>query len=185
MNVIGLSGRAQAGKDTVGMHLVKTRGFERVSFADPLRSMAIDINPMVGWDERKQAPEYLQEVVGKVGWATAKELWPEVRRFLQRLGTNGVRDHLGSHVWVNLADENIHELADHGVPGVVLTDVRFPNEVELIRRWSGTWAVIDRPGDNPAGTHASETSLDYAKADLTITNHGSIEQLFAEVDAKL
>lgn len=169
--VIGLSGRAGAGKDTLAQILYLQHGYVRHAFADPLRDMALAIDPTV------IAPEYgaerLSDVVRWDGWDEAKQI-PDVRRFLQRLGTEGVRDHLGADTWVRLTEQRI---AASDAPAIVLTDVRYPNEVALVRRLGCLWVWIERPGANAAAGHVSEEALRAEDADVIVHNSVGVERL--------
>ena len=45
--IIGLSGYAQSGKDTVAKVLIEEYGFTRIAFADKIREFLYDLNPQV------------------------------------------------------------------------------------------------------------------------------------------
>lgn len=164
--LIGLSGRAGAGKDLLASHLAPF-GYVRVAFADPLREMALAIDPLIG------DGLHLASYLDLVSWDAAKKD-PEVRRFLQRLGTEGVRAFFGADTWVRLAEERIAGLGD--VP-VVVTDVRYPNEVDMVRRLGGLWCHVHRPDAAAVPGHASEEALDMAEADVVIHNTAGPERL--------
>jgi len=81
--IIGLSGYAQSGKDTVAEVLVDNYGFTRVAFADKIREYLYEVNPLVqvvGFE-----PIYLREIVNSKGWEQAKKN-PYVRKTLQDSG---------------------------------------------------------------------------------------------------
>ncbi len=78
--IIGLSGYARSGKDTVAELLVLNYGFKRVAFADGIRDALIALNPILHDGHR------LNEVVQMYGWDVAKAK-DEVRRLLQVMGT--------------------------------------------------------------------------------------------------
>lgn len=164
--LIGVSGRAGAGKDLLASHLAPF-GYVRVAFADPLREMALAIDPLATYGV------HLAELVQAVGWDDAKKD-PEVRRFLQRLGTEGVRNFFGADTWVRLAEERIADLGD--VP-VVITDVRYPNEVELVWRLGGLWCHVNRPDAAPVPGHVSENSVVPVDADVIVHNTAGPERL--------
>ncbi len=182
--VIGLIGFAQVGKDTFAQALVE-EGYQRRAFADALRSVLYGLNPMVDcFDVQKHhaVPKVnrvwsVQKLVDKHGWEFAKAEgppWSEytVRKYLQRLGTEGGREVLGDNVWVDA-------VLDHLVPGqrYVVTDVRFPNEVEAVAKAGGILIRITRPGYGPVNDHISEHALDNVEASLTIDNAGTIADL--------
>lgn len=166
--VVGLFGFYGSGKDEAAKPLIAS-GWQRVSFAEPLRQMALSIDPVVRVSD---APFSLSAVVNDYGWTEAKR-FPDVRRFLQRLGTEGVRNVIGANTWVELAERSM------GTQSVVFTDVRFPNEVDLIRKHGGKLVRIVRPGCKPATEHASEVYP--FEPDETIINDGTIEELHARM----
>lgn len=104
--IIGLTGRKRSGKSTAARYLVEDHGFTELSFAEPLKRMALAVNPIIGFRSTPDGVQrvYLSDVVHEIGWECAKDEYPEVRRFLQLLGTEGVRDHIGQDTWVNLAE---------------------------------------------------------------------------------
>lgn len=109
-----------------------------------------------------------------------------VRDFLQKLGTDGLRDNLHKNVWVNalMADyEGIYDLDTDKTtyPNWVITDTRFPNEAQAIQQANGIIIRVERPGVKPINNHPSEVSLDDWNFDHTIMNDGSVEDLVKKV----
>lgn len=164
--LVGLTGYAGVGKDEAAKGLIAA-GWTRQAFADPVRSMALAIDPLV---QGAGHVDSLSWFVGQVGWDRAKAI-PDVRRFLQRLGTDGVRAHLGADAWVRAFD-----LARDRRVDTVAPDVRFPNEADHIRRMGGIVIRIDRPGVGPVNGHVSE-QVDGLVVDATVVNDGTIDQL--------
>lgn len=174
--IIGLTGVAESGKDTVGKILVEKHGYTRVSFADPLREALYRLNPTVRCGFTAQSP--VQSLVDTLGWDEAKKN-PEVRRLLQVLGTEVGRELLSEHVWIDLADRKINKIADQtpGIwPRIVITDVRYHNEAAFIHSWVGGLVVrVDRPGYGPVNGHDSDNTR--VAVDATISNSGSLDDL--------
>jgi len=127
-----------------------------------------------------------------------------VRDFLQKLGTDGLRDGLHTNTWVNalMADYKPLMSASFGImdlgastlqmekmskpipieyPNWVITDTRFPNEAQAIKDAGGILIRVVRPGNTPINTHSSETSLDNYPFDHVIINDGSLEDLVEKV----
>lgn len=165
--IVGLGHRARAGKDSVAAVLCGAYGFEKLSFAESLKSAACEI---FGWDRRHVDGE-LKEVVDAYWGFTPR--WA-----LQRLGTEAVRNVIGTETWVKSAMLRIRRRG----PRVVITDVRFPNEADAILDRGGEVWRVDRPGLPPA-EHASETGLlDYGRWTSVIVNDGSLSDLESSVD---
>lgn len=107
--------------------------------------------------------------------ATSEILTP--RLVLQLLGTEGGRDVIHPNIWVNATLGDLKE-TDH----VIVTDVRFPNEVEGIKRKGGKVVKIIRPSVVSTSTHPSETSLNnYTDWDYVIVNDGTLDDLEKKV----
>lgn len=175
--IVGLIGKKRSGKDTFGEALVLTSGFTRVAFADPLREAALGLDPIVGRPALpgQLAPQRdvrLSDVVEAIGWEKAKDLVPEVRRTLERFGTDAIR-RLDEDFWVRMAAEKIQSIEGP----VVVTDVRFPNEADKIRELGGIVVRIIRPSqERPSASHVCETALDDYAEDLTFYNFQGVEE---------
>lgn len=200
--IIGLSGIAGAGKDTVADILVRERGFVKVSLADPMKRAVAD---WFGWDvERLWGPSDRRNAVDPAyNNLTA-------RRALQFLGTEVGRE-LWRDVWVDYALRIARQLLD-GEPtnpqvvygyepsgglwiqdefpifrarGVVLPDIRFENELAALRVAGARVIRIKRASSGLTGSaaaHASETEQERIPDrvfDGVIYNDASIDDLRA------
>lgn len=198
--IIGLTGYKQHGKSTVAQRLVDEHGFTRLSFAGPLKAMADRINPVVGIDlyqdgETMYADPVHLDVARDLfpNEGDLKEAYPLYREFLQRLGTEGLRE-IDENFWIQLLDREVANvfLGDDHRPGrdarIVIDDVRFPNEAEYFKSMSdfattGVWQVT-RPGAGiPDDTHASEAHVGKLGEARHLKNAGTIDELNDLVDA--
>jgi hypothetical protein len=177
---IGIIGRARTGKDTAGKWLVDERGYRRVAFADALKEAALKVDPIVGTDEDAWGlpGERLREVVSYHGWEAAKDRFAEVRRFLQDLGS--AMRAVDPDIWIRPVLAKAIEANDTSAP-VVVTDVRYRNEAESLRRSGFHLVYIERPGV-PRMDHESENSLTADDADSVIRNDGSVYDLLARIE---
>lgn len=169
--VIGLIGKKRVGKDTVAAQLVESHGFARLAFADVLKEVALDVDPFV-----QVADHYwrLSKLVELVGWEKAKA-YPDVRRLLQRFGIR-IRQ-VDPNFWLRPVDTAL-ELRK---TSVVITDVRFANEAELVRKYGGMLVRIERESVDDGDTHESESALPEIEADVLITNDGTVQDLLSKV----
>lgn len=170
---IGLIGHAGCGKDAVAARLTH-HGFERIAFADPVRSILLNMNPLITSDGLR-----LRDAVDAYGLDTAKRQFHVVRELLQGLG-EGVRASLGESVWVDHALRRLDALSDRPV---VVSDVRYRNEALALRSRRFFLVRVQRPGVGPANGHPSETNIPVELADATLLNDGSLQELHAAVDA--
>lgn len=200
--LVGICGIAKSGKDTVGSFLVKNHGFVAIAFADPIKRTAAE---WFGWNEdRLWGPsDRRNEPDPRYDGLTA-------RKALQFMGTEIGRN-LYPDLWcrygVNLAKRLLEAKQDGGpagyhslyyspaggiwhghnvrqVQGVVITDVRFKNEIKAIREAGGKLVRIVREGaglQGAAAQHASEAeqlSIPDSEFDHVLDNNGeSLEKL--------
>ncbi len=173
--ILGFAGLAGVGKDTAAAHLVERRGYERRAFADPMRTALYALDPLV----RVHGSQHrLTALVDTLGWDQAKRGVPEVRRLLQRFGTEVGRTMWGDDFWIDQALRGV-------APGdrIVVTDVRFPNEGDAVRALGGRVVRIDRPGAGLGGAEgAHESEAHEIAADAVVVNDGSLGDLVAAVD---
>ena len=228
--LIGLAGRAGAGKDTIADRLVANHGFVRVAFADKLKSIisdAFDV-PLHFFNDRDKKNEihpnlhqrYLMDKLGGSDgvceWfdGVAKDLTPGIvgggalavfiflnnevmspvlpmtpRQAAQMIGTEGFRECFKKDVWINYAMRKAAGHLESGVP-VVVSDIRFPNEAQAIKRWDfGISAERNVVGIERANiesyAHASESEIDaiVRAAQIRIHNNGTIDDLVLKVDS--
>lgn len=182
--ILGLIGAKRVGKDAFARTLTEHRGYARVAFADPLREAALRLDPIVDWDygcdgylgtacecDNDAGPVRLSTIVERHGWEDAKDRYPEVRRTLERLGTDAIRT-IAPTFWIGAS---ILELTERTTP-VVVTDVRYPNEADTIRELGGKLVRITRPGAIRSD-HIADNSLDDYEADYSVLNDGTLDDL--------
>lgn len=171
--LIGLTGRARSGKSTAAEHLVGTYMLEHYAFADPLRDglMAIfNLDPSDFEGDRKEQP---------LAWLDRSP-----RQLMQSMGTEWARNTVHPDVWVKLAEQNLDYMtkALGAVLGFVVSDVRFENEAELIRRRGGTIVHISRADAQAVNPHVSEAGVAGNKDDLLMLNNGTVEEFLRSLD---
>lgn len=195
MILIGLTGLARAGKDSVADILVRDHDFRKMSFAAPLKRMVKNLDPIVGFRSAECCeecacsgeiePVYLSDLYA-AGMTDddikASEYGDEARRYWQRFGTEVMRAEEDDY-WIQAAYKQLAELPRSS--RVVFTDCRFPNEADFIHEmgleWpdtiAATWQVV-RPGVQlPPGAHASEQWAGRLGEEITIHNDGSLDEL--------
>ena len=244
-NLIALSGRAGSGKDTVGaiIQYLTSDKDDRLSFEE-WKKFALNNSY---WANKKFAGK-LKAIAAILSGANIKDFEDQefkkqrmtadwgmtYREFLQRLGTEAMREGLHEEVWVNalfadykprvtyqmeildlgasdLQREKIGKPIHDEYPKWIITDMRFPNEMEAVKERNGITIRVVREHDikvqhsgdpddfhiekfdstNPKhaalklaqslNLHPSETALDDAEFDYVIENDGSIEELIEKV----
>ena len=168
--IIGLSGYAQSGKDTVAELLCLNYGYTRMAFADPIRDAVYTLNPIVFNLNSRVA-----DLVDEFGWDVAKAN-PEVRRLLQVFGTDVGRKQFGDNFWVQQAFDNIEGTK------IVFSDVRFPNEAHEIQQYGGQVWRINRHNHAAVNGHKSEHAMDNFMFKQVIYNDGTVDDLLNDCE---
>lgn len=176
--LIAVTGYKNSGKNAVCDVLRDTYGFEVTGMADALKKQMLAIDPII-YEESDGVYDVttrLSELVAQYGWDVAKERFPEIRRLLQKAGTEGGRDIFGQEIWPKTWYKSAKVLLEQGYD-VCVSDLRFLNEAAFVRELGGeVWRVF-RPGTAVGDTHKSETELDQIAADWVIQNNGSLADL--------
>ncbi len=175
MKLLGLMGVAGSGKSTAAAHLVAEHGFVELSMADPLKDLCSDA---FGWDrERLVELGYKEEQDPDLptGWTR--------RRVLQFVGTECFREIDPDH-WVKAVLRKIDEVwAENENQPVVISDVRFPNEISLIHGNDGIIIRVERRDfESPAPAHASELAWRWAKPDYVMISEFGVPHVQASTD---
>lgn len=197
MIIVGISGKISSGKDTAAAVMTDDFGFKKVAFADELKRTAMrwfGFTPLQLWGPSElralKSPKFPDG--------------PTARQVTQFLGTEVGRK-LYEELWVSLLGETCARLAV-GMPsssnlsydyhpvrglfvregwwpppaGIVIPDVRFPNEIAAVKDWGGVLIRVERQTDrdDEASQHASETEQDLipnSVFDAVIENNTTIE----------
>jgi hypothetical protein len=170
--IIGLSGYARSGKDTIAEILIMNYGFRRLAFADNIRKAVKTLDPILDNGKR------VSEMVSQIGWEGTKN-YPEMRRMLQVFGTEVGRDMFGENFWVEQVFREID--SDDIIENFVITDVRYPNEADSIRDRGGEIWRITRSQVDAINSHISEKALDDYSFDRNVSNNDSIADLSTEI----
>lgn len=174
MFIIGIIGKKGAGKTALTQsmdQLTVGRNVYYIAFGDALKEMLIKAG-MVTYDQ----------VYGK---KTAISRW-----LMQKVGTEIFRKQIDQDYWVKKVKERLSEIEAGDPDAIVLIhDVRFPEEADLIRNNRGYLVRVWRPLKRwqywlqrlrefkGANDHASETAQDAIQANLTVKNAGTLADL--------
>ena len=179
--IIGVTGYARHGKDTVAAVLARELGYTRVALADRMKELMLRLDPFIGNPEQDR----LSDSIEHGGWEYAKTD-PEVRRLLQVFGTEVGREGLGQDVWIEALAKSTKGFYGNERK-IVIPDIRFSNEAAFIRRMHGeVWGVSRPDFDNGLGvngTHASERDIPLLLrgAEFTFVNAASSAAEFKDI----
>jgi len=203
--IVGFVGFIGSGKDTAADYLVNFHGFRRDSFANTLKDA---VAAVFGWDRTllegrtKEAREWREQIDP---WWAERLSMPKLtpRWVLQHWGTEVCRQGFHDDIWIASLENKMRKTGDN----IVISDVRFPNEIKAIHNAGGLVVRVKR-GDDPewyqdavnmnAGPqnmswaiskmrmeqrkiHASETAWVGGNIDKIVLNDSTIDALFSEL----
>jgi hypothetical protein len=199
--IIGICGFIGSGKDTIADYLVNFHEFRRESFATTLKDA---VSAVFGWDRillegrTKEAREWREQV--DPWWAERLNMPTLTPRWiLQYWGTEVCRKSFHDDIWIASLENKLRNSKDN----VVISDCRFPNEIQSIRNAGGKIIWVQRgPLPNWYDTaleankgfnwaiqelkllkvHASETSWVGTEFDAVVDNNGLISQLYMNME---
>jgi hypothetical protein len=204
--IVGFIGFIGSGKDTAADYLVNFHEFRRDSFANTLKDA---VSCVFGWDRTllegrtKEAREWREQVDP---WWAERLGMPKLtpRWILQYWGTEVCREGFHDDMWIASLENKMRKTSDN----IVISDVRFPNEIKAIHSAGGLvvrikrgdepeWydaAVSFNKGPNSNATwalsqgklerlkiHASETAWVGSPVDHTVYNDSTIDELFGQL----
>lgn len=203
--IIGFVGFIGSGKDTAADYLVNFHGFRRDSFANTLKDA---VAAVFGWDRillegrTKQAREWREQIdpwwAERLGMPNLTPRW-----VLQYWGTEVCRQGFHDDIWIASVENKMRKTTDN----IVISDVRFPNEIQAIHNAGGKVVRVVRGADpewyedawnmnqgpkhmswalskvriEKLGIHASETAWIGRGIDLEVDNNGSIDDLYDQI----
>ncbi|MCQ9422700.1 deoxynucleotide monophosphate kinase [Pseudomonas sp. LJDD11] len=171
--LIGLTGFARTGKSTAASHLATEHSFETYAFMTPLKEgIAAMFNLSI---EDIEGPGKEQPI----DW-----LGRSPRQLMQLLGTEWGRDMISASIWLDLAEQNLGNLAElhPEAPGFVISDVRFENEADFVRKRGGLIVHVQRPDTSAVNPHVSELGVAVQPCDVVINNDADLADLFTQLD---
>ena len=184
--IIAFSGRIGSGKSELAK-ICQNKGFEKLYFALPLKQLVAnlihvgieDINPLKNVEKKykftKKDYIYLANETN-IPFETIRDEMKNVklntvRQLLQFIGTDLIRKY-NPNWHVNKIKTMIDKNKNY-----VFDDVRFPNELKLIKELGGDCWFIIRPIINNVSNHISEISLTWKDFDdKVIINEGNLEK---------
>ena len=199
--ILGISGFIGSGKGTVGDYLVTAHGWKAMSFASALKDAVSNIfcwpRDLLEGDTA-ESREW-RELEDK-WWTEKLRVKVTPRWALQHIGTDVLRNHFSDNIWLLNIERQILNCRGN----IVITDVRFKNEMRLIRHLPDAYTVWIRKGQLPdwykdaintntgadpdamntkwPNIHASEWSWVGQPIDHVIYNNGSLIDLYNKVE---
>lgn len=180
--IIALTGHQQAGKDTAANYLVYEYDYTHIKFAGRLKQISA---MMFGWTDDYVNGPLKDRIDPKWGISP--------RQFQQFLGDVMKSRYLGKFCpefdringdsfWVRVVEEQLVSIQNDDI---VVSDLRFPQEYDMLRRYGATIVRIVRPGFENHDKHWSESFIDKMDVDFQLTNDNTVDKLYVDIDSLL
>ena len=201
MVIIGFCGFQGSGKDTAANILIQDYNFVKVSFSSKLKDM---LAILFSWDramlEGDTTESRLQREVVDEWWSQKLNIPKFTPRYaLQYFGTDLFRNQFNENIWLLAVEKQLSAMLQN--QNIVITDCRFPNEFELIKKYGGKIIYIQRneplwfnsykfdlhcklndtDKEQIKNLHPSEKNWIKEKFNLTINNNGSLDDFAKNV----
>jgi hypothetical protein len=174
--LIGITGRAGAGKTTAAEYLRRRYDFECIAFADALKDCLALLLADRGIDHAVlHEPQFKSVPLDAMHDTSARHL-------MQSLGDWGRQ--IAKGFWVHQLAHRAG-MAGHGAPvhdRICITDVRYPNEEEWLLHQGGALLRITRQAAGRNDSHSSEQWADSLLAHASIPNDSSLGALHTHLD---
>lgn len=166
VKLIGISGLAHTGKDTLANFLKEKRKEIVIeSFATPIKEIMVNY---FGFTREQVYDQKLKEIEDKFWNITPRKL-------MQLIGTEMFRKNFRYDVWVKVFEKKILNNPNNFF---VVADVRFNNEAEMVIRNNGIVIKILRNSDNVVNvSHESEKGIDENLVHIFLDNNGDLNDL--------
>jgi len=165
--IIAISGKKGSGKSTIG-EIFRNNGYILDSFANSVKDIC---TILFNYDRNKL--EGITEEDRKWRENTNNKYNITPREAMILVGTEFGRKMINENIWIdtlfNRYDKNDNKK-------LVITDLRFPNEYEEIKKRGGIIIRINRY-NNKNLHYETECLLDEYKFDYIIDNNGTIDEL--------
>ncbi len=196
--IIGIGGAARSGKGAIASVFIKQCGFKEINFADALKeccSKAFNLPLETFYKDELKDMSFSVELTTEAFNAFIEQLQAYAspikeigvssgtiltspRHMLQYMGTEIARDLFGNDIWIRIFRSRVLESNCH----VVCSDVRFMNELELIKELEGTTILVKRPSIETVKSHVSETLAKHDNLfDVIVNNNGHLTTVQSDV----
>jgi hypothetical protein len=180
--LIGITGKKQNGKDTLGNYLVEKHNYIKYAFADSLKKGCAEFfnfnDDQLNGNKKEEIDEF---------W----NITP--RKILQFVGTDLFRNQIdnilpsiGENFWIKWVEKKIFDSIKLNPKNkFVITDVRFKNELDFIKNNNGIIIRVTRDIINNNDEHISEQHIDFFDVDYDIKNNDDKFKLYNTIDTIL
>jgi hypothetical protein len=152
-----------------------THGYLRIPFAQTLKEMARPLFAALGYTPEQIKAFEEGDKTDKIRVGTKNVT---VRHIYQQLGTEWGRERISPVLWIVAWQARVAAALDSPkTPGVVVDDLRFPNEAAAVRRLSGRIWFVHRPDAHSEESHASEGQITINNADHVVDNSTTLAEL--------
>ncbi len=171
--LIGICGKKQSGKDTIGDYLIPY-GYIKLTFAEPIKTICREVfkltDEQLHGDKKEEidvrydvSPRHLMQVIGTDLFRNNSNI------LMPSLSDSSIFVHLFKQEYMQMLDKK-----------VVVTDIRFQDEVDCIKKLGGIIVQVKRYSCHD-DTHSSENQF-LKDVDVIIYNDTSLTDLYDKID---
>ena len=184
MIIIGLTGKKHSGKDTTADYLVNNYNFIKIAFADSLKMACREI---FGFNNDQLFDENIKEQIDKDWGHSPREIFQKVGTELFRNTLPQLCVNIHDDIWIRSVEKKIKNIInntnDKNNIKIVITDIRFPNELTFVQNYGGhIWKILrdeqQLTNEQLTNEHSSEKHLNNFSYDHQINNNSTLDDLY-------
>lgn len=171
VKLIGFCGLKRAGKDTCADYLVSNYGFTKISFADPIK----DVCKILFNFNDDQLYGNSKEIIDPIWNVTPRNTFQFIGTDLFRNNINKLIPNIEKDFWIKVLQNKLDFDKKY-----VIADVRFPNELNFIKKNGGIIIKINNSSCVQSDHEAENVSI--LDSDINIDNNSTKEELYKQLE---
>jgi len=173
--LVGFLGEKRSGKDTSADYLCESN-FIKLAYAEPLK----EICKILFFFNDEQLFGNAKEVIDPFWKKTPREIYQEIGTDIFRDDITKIFPHIKDDFWVIHMGRRLEYLEEKNI---VISDVRYQNEIDQIHKLGGVVIKIIRPDLENNDSHKSEKGIDdLVGFDYTIINNQTKKDLYNKIN---
>lgn len=178
--LIGVLGKKMHGKDTIANYMCTFYKFQRIAFADTLKQTCASL---FGFTYRQLYKDKKEEVDPTWG-ITPREAMQYMGTEVVRKGMSNLIPGIGENFWIKCMEKRLKDCYSN--TNVVISDVRFQNEVDFIHSMGGKVIKVEREFEEESlnfVNHESELAIDKITNYDFLVHNKELEDLYSYIDS--
>lgn len=176
--LIGILGCSKHGKDTIADYLCDQYGFEKITLSEPLKEVC---RILFGFTNEQLYGDK-KDIIDPKYEVSPRLIFQYLGTDILRRDINKIVPNLKDNIWIDIVSSKyLSKKQNNPNVKIVISDIRFENEVKRIHELNGIIIKVIRPSLKNNDEHESEKNILNIKGDYEIINDGTILDLHEKI----